>query len=429
MSSQNWEHDIQLAKTAHIDGFALNIAPSDSFTDTALQKAYAAAESVGGFYLFLSFDYLSQGPWSAEQVISATNTYKNYPAQFVYKGRPFVSTFEGTNNVLDWPGIIAGTGCFAVPSWTSLGPGGLAPALSYIDGMFSWDAWPEGASNMVTTSDEQWINALGGKTYMMPVSPWFYTNLPQWDKNWLWRGDDLWHDRWQQIIEMQPPLVEIITWNDYGETHYIGPIHEQGIPEGAADYVAGNPHDAWRKLLPYYIDAYKSGNVSSISQTDNATTSNSLSLKFNAEAPAVDALTYWYRLNPSDAGSSGGTTGNNPAMGQPVLNPGAVSQDKVFVTAVVTAPSEVTIQIGTNAATTFHANHIGINHFSVPFNGHTGPVHFAIVRKGHTVASATGPAITNDCQDGRVNWNAYVGSSNTTSSNVPSASSSWRKRG
>jgi len=37
----------------------------------------------------------------------------------------------------------------------------------------------------------------------------FYTNLPQWDKNWLWRGDDLWHDRWQQIIEMQPSLVEV----------------------------------------------------------------------------------------------------------------------------------------------------------------------------------------------------------------------------
>lgn len=23
---------------------------------------------------------------------------------------------------------------------------------------------------------------------MMPVSPWFYTNMPGFDKNWLWRG-------------------------------------------------------------------------------------------------------------------------------------------------------------------------------------------------------------------------------------------------
>jgi hypothetical protein len=209
MSSQDWESDIEQAKTAHIDGFALNIAPYDTFTDAALQKAYAAAESAGNFSLFLSFDYLSEGPWDLQQVITTTNTYKNSPAQFVYQGKPFVSTFEGTNNLFDWPAIIAGTGCFAVPSWTSLGPAGLSPVLDFIDGIFSWDAWPVGASDMDTSSDEQWVSALGGKTYMMPVSPWFYTNLPQWSKNWLWRGDNLWHDRWQQIIETQPALVEV----------------------------------------------------------------------------------------------------------------------------------------------------------------------------------------------------------------------------
>jgi len=53
-----------------------------------------------------------------------------------------VSTFEGIDNVLDWPVIIAGTGCYAVPSWTSLGTGGIGSVLDFIDGMFSWDAWP-----------------------------------------------------------------------------------------------------------------------------------------------------------------------------------------------------------------------------------------------------------------------------------------------
>lgn len=32
----------------------------------------------------------------------------------------------------------------------------------------------------------------GGKPYMMPVSPWFYTNLPGYHKNWAWKGDNLW---------------------------------------------------------------------------------------------------------------------------------------------------------------------------------------------------------------------------------------------
>ncbi|GIC85958.1 uncharacterized protein Aud_002317 [Aspergillus udagawae] len=39
------------------------------------------------------------------------------------------------------------------------------------------------------------LNKSEGLAYMTPVSPWFYTNLPGYGKNWLWRGDHLWHDR------------------------------------------------------------------------------------------------------------------------------------------------------------------------------------------------------------------------------------------
>ena len=44
---------------------------------------------------------------------------------------------------------------------------------------------------------------------MMPVSPWFYTKLPQYNKNWTWRGDDMWHNRWQQVLKVQPQFVEV----------------------------------------------------------------------------------------------------------------------------------------------------------------------------------------------------------------------------
>lgn len=44
-----------------------------------------------------------------------------------------------------------------------------------------------------------------GLPYMMPVSPWFYTNLPGFGgKNWVWRGDNLWYDRWSEILYNQP---------------------------------------------------------------------------------------------------------------------------------------------------------------------------------------------------------------------------------
>ncbi len=53
-------HDINCAKVAGIDGFALNIGPSDSWTWTQLHHAYEEAVRVGGFVLFLSFEYVQQ---------------------------------------------------------------------------------------------------------------------------------------------------------------------------------------------------------------------------------------------------------------------------------------------------------------------------------------------------------------------------------
>jgi hypothetical protein len=173
-----------------------------------LKTAYDAAAAAGDFRMFISFDYLSGGPWDAGVVIDKINMFKSHPAQFLYNGQALVSTFEGVNNAGDWAGIKASTGCFFMPSWTSMGPS-FTSHLGEVDGAFSWDMWPVGANDKDTSADELWINMLQGKPYMMGVSPWFYTNLPQWNKNWLWRGDDLWFQRWQQIVELQPALVEV----------------------------------------------------------------------------------------------------------------------------------------------------------------------------------------------------------------------------
>ncbi|GMG54326.1 unnamed protein product [Aspergillus oryzae var. brunneus] len=319
MTPDQWELDIIEAQKAHIDGFALNIAPQDHHTDRALQAAYDAAEKIGNFSLFISFDYLSGGPWPADRVITIVNSYKNRKAQFHYEEKPLVSTFEGVGNAGDWPNIKAATGCLFIPCWTSMGPAGIRNVLNDIDGAFSWDAWPVGAEDKKVTNDLEWMKALSGKPYMMPVAPWFYTNLPRWGKNWLWRGDDLWHYRWKQVIELQPPLVQ--------------------------------------------------------------------------------------------SGSADGTTGNNPGIGQPEMKPHELSQDKVFVSAFVTEPSEVHVQIGPGPHSVLDAAAPGLNHGSFSFKGQTGPVRISIVRGNREIVATTGPAITEQCAGGVVDWNAYVGSS------------------
>ena len=401
MSLSDFQNDIDLAQQAHVDGFAMNIAAQDPHTDNVLATAFSAAESKG-FKLFLSFDYQAWGAWDANSVIQKINAHSNSSAYFRQNGQPLVSTFEGTQNAGDWANIKAQTGAFFIPDWSSLGPSGVQSHLDVIDGAFSWDAWPNGAEDKTTDEDTAYMDFLGSKPYMMPVSPWFYTNLANWGKNWLWRGDDLWFERWQQVVALQPAMVEILTWNDFGESSYIGPIRDSGIPQGAGTYVDSMPHDGWRAILPQYIDAYKAN--------DGNVNTNIAVKAAKSHAQQQELISYWYRKNPSNSGSTDGTTGNNPSQGQPSLSPSQVSQDKVFVTVLVNQPSQVNVQIGSNQPTQLNAPSAGVNHFSVPFNGQEGPVSFSIERNGQTVVSATGPAIANP-SDGVVNWNAVVGSS------------------
>lgn len=77
-----------------------------------------------------------------------------------------------------------------------------------------WDAWPHNRSpaHKTTESDRAWISAVPGKAFMMPVSPWFYTNLPQFGKNWNWDSDTLWFDRWEQVLDILPQYVEVSSW-------------------------------------------------------------------------------------------------------------------------------------------------------------------------------------------------------------------------
>lgn len=93
------------------------------------------------------------------------------------------------------------------------------------------------------------------------------------------------------------------------------------------------------------------------------------------------------------------------------MPPGEVAQDRVFVSAFVPEPSDLYVQIGENPPTVLSAQAAVINHFSVPFNGQTGCVRFTIVRDKEEMASAVGPAITTQCRHNKVDWNAYVGSS------------------
>lgn len=211
----DYEDDITKAQEAHIDGFALNMAYDEDTTEDGLLVMFAVAESKG-FKLIFSFDYAGNGPWPKEDVIDLINSHKSSSAYFWHHGeKPLVSTFEGPDQAKDWPEIKQQTGCFFMPSWSSLGAKkAMLKENGVADGLFSWGAWAEGDAAMNTKIDASYKDFLNGRPYMMPVSPWFYTSrdvaiaalqwltladLPGYDKNWLWRGDNTWWDRWIQV--------------------------------------------------------------------------------------------------------------------------------------------------------------------------------------------------------------------------------------
>ena len=198
---------MNLAKEAHIDGFALNIG-ADSYTQTQLDNAYAAATAVGGFSLFISFDYAANSAWTTSDVQSMMARYGGQSPQFQLNSKAVVSTFEGGDSTsTDWGAI--GSQFSLVPDWSSnQGDFVSSGKVNNVAGALNWNAWPVYPSLTMDTSDDTtWKNMLGGKAYMMAVSPWFYTNC--YGKNWLWSPEDLWYDRWQQVIQFQPEFVEV----------------------------------------------------------------------------------------------------------------------------------------------------------------------------------------------------------------------------
>ncbi|KAJ9367746.1 CAZyme family GH71 and CBM24 [Paecilomyces variotii] len=394
----NWSTDMKHAQDAHIDAFALNMAYDDPANMIALPKAFTAADSMG-FKLFFSFDYAGNGNWPESDVINLINQYSTRSSYYFYNGKPIVSTFEGSGRADDWPSIKSETGCFFIPSWSSLGA---KPAVEtgVVDGLFSWAGWPWGPEDMNTYIDASYIEYLVGLPYMMPVSPWFYTNLPGYKKNWMWRGDDLWHDRWQEVLYVQPEFVEIVSWNDYGESHYIGPLYDKAmeaftIGKAPFNYATNMPHDGWRLTLPFWIDMYKKG---------------------TAEV-TEEHIVAWYRLTPAAACDSGGTSGNTASQLQIEFPPAEMAQDRIFFSAVLGSFSGVVVSIGGSAETAGWSSvpddDVGVYHGSVAFDGRTGPVTVSLLRDNKVIATVEGEPISATCPNGMQNWNAWVGNATT----------------
>ncbi|TVY12630.1 Mutanase [Lachnellula arida] len=383
-SAADYDSDMQRAKALGIDAFALNIGV-DAYTDTQLGYAYQSAAN-NGMKVFISFDFnwysASSGASAVGQMIAK---YASQSAQLMVDNKVFASSFSGDGLDVATMRSSAGVDVFWAPNFH---PG--QSDASLVDGALNWIAWDNdgnnkaprpGANITVEDGDATYQTWLGGKPYIAPVSAWFSTHFgPEvsYSKNWVFPSDLLWFRRWNDILAMGPQFLEIITWNDYGESHYIGPL----------------PHDGWLDMAKPFIAAYHAGSKT----VDDYIT--------------ADELVYWYRptLRSLDCDATDTTmvSANNASGNYFEGRPDGYEdmEDTVFVVAMLTAPGTVTVTSGDNTQS-FNAPK-GASAYQVPMT--VGKQQFSLTRDSTTVLSGDSlKDISSTCICGIYNFNAYVG--------------------
>ena len=189
-------------------------------------------------------------------------------------------------------------------------------------------------------------------------------------------------ERWTDILTLSPQYLEIISWNDYGESHYIGPLSSPHLDDGNSKWTNDMPHDGFLEMAKPYIAAFKAG---------SKTVDNFID---------TDQLVYWYR--PSVKSAVCDSTDN--CQGKP---DGYDSmEDSVFIVALLKSSGNITVISGSNTQS-FNAQ-AGANAFQVPMGA--GKQSFALTRDGQTVLSGDSlKDIITECVCGIYNFNAYVG--------------------
>ncbi|KUI53625.1 hypothetical protein VP1G_00965 [Cytospora mali] len=396
-----YDADFQRAKALGIDAFALNIG-TDFYTDTQLGYAYASA-AANDMKVFISFDFNWWSTSEGTAVGQKIAQYASLDAQLKVDNKVFASSFAGDGIDVSAIRTAAGVDLYWAPNFhPSYGTN-----FSTIDGALNWMAWPNNGNNKAPTAganvtveegDAEYIAALGtADRYIAPVSAWFSTHYgPEvsYSKNWVFPGDLLWYDRWNEILSLGPRFVEIVTWNDYGESHYIGPLDSPHYDDGNSKWTNDMPHDGWMDIAKPFISAFKDG----VSSANSYVT--------------TDELVYWYRptLKSIDCDATDTTmvAANNDSGNYFEGRPNGYESlsDSVFVVSLLTSAGIITVESGSTIQE-FYAPQ-GISAYEVPMD--VGKQQFFLSRNGQTTMSAVSlKNISDICPCGIYNFNAYVG--------------------
>uniref|UniRef100_A0A0D6QSA5 Uncharacterized protein n=1 Tax=Araucaria cunninghamii TaxID=56994 RepID=A0A0D6QSA5_ARACU len=352
------KQEIQLAQSKGIDAFALN---TNVWRKDRADAIFQAAQDLGsGFKLFFSADIHedSNGKLSPDDIV-AMLTYSS-SSLLTYNGKQLFTSWLGdddsywqkynyASSVAAWQDIFQKAGgkdkFFYVPFFPTDGSYDRVKARfdifrNGIDGLHAWDvsAWPytanDGFQSPDFSRDQNYLQACNdqSKSYMPSVSPWWFKRNDAQCVRGNYQGPGLWTDKWKKLIEFKTPFLQIVTWNDWVESHYVGPTTlSRGAADAGVDYVIGFPHVAFLELGEHYIKWYKTGNEPAVTE---------------------DSLYMFYYTQSKNLGAECSGSAN--------------LTDKLYVTAMVTESATLELTSG-GTSQTFTITDKGISTWSIDF--------------------------------------------------------------
>ncbi|KAG8845972.1 hypothetical protein FRB96_002198 [Tulasnella sp. 330] len=388
-TSADWTNDIKLAAAQNIDAFALNMG-SDSWQPDRMQDAYDAAAALSSqgitFKMFVSFDMTSLNCGSTGTIVSIMQRFASHPAQMkTSAGEMWVSTFDGGSCSM-WQSTLnsAGVSYKFIPAFFNDISGATMKAQQpAMGGDFLWGGcWPSSDTPISWDNDNyrierNGINRGAGDIYMASVSPWFFVHLNS-GRNSIFRSDDwLYLERWEMLHDQRSLVdaVEIISWNDWGESHYISTVDPDtgDIPAGANYASPQFDHTAFLAMTGYYASYFKTGNRPTVT---------------------ADKIFMWSRTH-----SAGLSIGSDPIG--PVQNSGWTT-DMLIVVLFATSPGTLTInQGGTSWSQAVVAGPNKLSHGLVS----TSSVTAVLTRNGGTVFTFTAPLTYGQSTPSEYNFN------------------------
>jgi glucan endo-1,3-alpha-glucosidase len=374
----DYKREIEEAQKRGIDGFALNCGNwkmrEPHYHARTLLMYEAAKQLDTGFQLFVSLD--GEALAELEDVV---RTLKDHPSQFRIDGRSVLSTFGGQGGEDHEEGrrlirSAQDAGAFFVPFYypnpnmtelpTEAHVAQLVHDFPDMDGYFFFGA--AGTGQQIARCNAMHAAAWRGlgKVFMAGITPCYRGSRGNF-RCFETRGFEGMAQEWEGAIRSDATWVELVTWNDWGESTYLAPFGRPSETSLWGGHYGGKmlSHVAYLDASRYYIEWFKTGKPPAISE---------------------DNLFYFYRLHPARLPITVNPADETGGRGSPQ---GADSLlDHLFVTMFLTAPAQLSLHSGATSKT--YDLPAGVHHVSMPFE--PGTQRFVLQRDGKPVFDKIG---------------------------------------